>query len=574
MKETKIVQLYKDCSSVITEKTQEIHQLVMGTGNYDADVLFVGDMPDGDEEAMGIPFIGKAGVPLHYCLQVLGLKKEEVYMTHVVKYRPYRVRPTTNKVVTRSPKKEEIDFFLPYLLEEISIVRPKIIITLGILPLRAIMGDSSLKMDKEHGRVKTKYILDSPYKILPINQIDLMKVREGEEMSDLDVLRKLIEYVGIDKEEERSPLEPIIEPKKSTMNTARPAPSQKANEATMKAIIVYGGDGSPEDPTLVAIDRVSKVLSELHTNIVRLNLYKGNVDIYEFLHELEDAQAVVLATTVEWLGIGGHMQLFLDKCWKYGNKSYFENVYLFGVVISKQHFERDTYNHLIKSWELLGGIEGASICACIKRSLELETNGPFLNAIDKKTEEFYRIAHQKRTNLPTSIRSNKVLIEVPAMRKDLPPENGEEQVKPANLQILDEDYIPNYEVYIEKQQKDIEDLSNLIKGKLTQFESKKKTEPEVFKASFTPKEENLSCKIQWNIENHEEKNLFTHIQGKRLHAKPGTLENADTILFLNKDTLDKILEGKMTIQRAFLTGEIKAKGDFSVIYKLDEAFKF
>ncbi|PKM49493.1 MAG: hypothetical protein CVV02_15805 [Firmicutes bacterium HGW-Firmicutes-7] len=609
MKQAKIAEIYKECSTLITEQTQEIHQLVLGTGNFDAKVLIVGDVPTSEEEDAGLPFVGRAGKPLHDCLDALGLKEEDVYVTQVVKYRPYRINEKSGRVVTRAPKKEEIQFFLPYLQEEIGIISPKIIITLGGMPLRAIMDNNRLQINAEHGKVRTKYINNHVYKVLPFSQ-EALRQAEYEDNNDMEVLRKLVEYVHTGKEEIKE--EEKVDIKADTkvngnidikmdtkvngntdiktdtkinesahrkMDTkitispkkVKPKPIRTEQDSSkLKAIIIYGGDGYADDPTLVAIDRISNVLTELNTSIIRLDLYKDQYDIQEFFAELAEARAVVIATTVEWFGIGGHLQTFLDKCWKYGNKAYFNDAYLFGVVISKQHYERDTYNHLIKSWELLGGVEGSSICANIKKSVELETNGALLNSIDKKTEEFYRVAHQSRTVLPTSIRNNKIFIEVnnrQAIENDYSftetPMTVEDQ----------ETFIPNYEAFMEKQQKDIEDITNLFKQKLSsKVVQAAKTETELFKSAFVGSDDGVNCKIQWSINDKVSKNFVMDLKKGKLSTYFGSVTDFNTVIHLDEEILKKIMDGKMTVQRAFMTGEIKAKGDFTVIYKLDGLF--
>ncbi|PKM93562.1 MAG: hypothetical protein CVU84_15405 [Firmicutes bacterium HGW-Firmicutes-1] len=578
MKQAKIAEIYKECSTLITEQTQEIHQLVLGTGNYDAGVLIIGDVPTSEEEDAGIPFVGRAGKPLNDCLEALGIKKEDAYITHLVKYRPYKINEKTGRVVTRAPKKEEIQFFLPYLLDEIGIISPKIIVTLGAMPLRALMDDNRLQMNAEHGKVRTKYINNRVYKILPFSQNVLDRDDDEVHNEDIEVIRKLIDHARVDKEivkEEVKTTDSVytISPKK-----VKPKPIKTEQKSSkLKAIIIYGGDGYADDPTLVAIDRISNVLTELNTSIVRFDLYKDNYDIQEFFVELSEARAVVIATTVEWLGIGGYLQLFLDKCWKYGNKTYFSDVYLFGVVISKQHYERDTYNHLIKSWELLGGVEGGNICANIKKSVELETNVAMLNSIDKKTEEFYRIAHQNRPNLPTSIRNNKIFMEVSSGKEN--DYTYTETVWDNNNGIARQDYegqdtfIPNYDAFMEKQQKDIEDIANLFKQKLSTKEIQAtKTEPEIFKAAFIGGEEAVSCKIQWIINDRANKNFVMDLRNGRLSVYFGAVTDFNTIIHLDEEVLGKVMDGKMTVQRAFMTGEIKAKGDFTIVYKLDGLF--
>lgn len=554
MKKAKIEQIYKDCSSKFTELTQEIHQFILGTGNFNADVLFLGDIPTAEEEEFNMPFVGRAGKALDSCLESLGLEREDVYITHILKYRPYKVHDISGRITNRAPKQEEIEYFLPYLQEEIEIISPKIIVTLGSMPLRVIMEDDKLQISKEHGKIRTKYIGNKAYKILPFDNEPI-----NEETGV--IIKKLIEYTNEEKEEQTY----NIAPKKVT---EKPTKSE-TKSSKLKAIIIYGGDGYADDPTLVAIDRISHVLVELNTSITRIDLHKNDYEIQEFFKELSEAQAVIIGVTVEWIGIGGYLQHFLDKCWKYGNKQYFDNVYLFGVVISRQHYERDTYNHLIKSWELLGGVEGSSLLANIKKSVDLETNTDLLNAIDKKTEEFYRIINQNRTILPTSIRKNKLLVEVPG-GLELEYNNIYLEQTPENNNST----IPDYQEYIEKQQQDIADIANLIKQKVNSKENNyTKTVVDIFNSCFIPNQEAVNTTIQWMISDKENESFIMDLKSEKANIYYGITTDYNTIINLNQEALQKIIEGKITIQRAFMTGEIKVKGEFDVLYKLDGMFE-
>ena len=95
-------------------------KLVFGEGNTDRPlIMMIGEAPGGDEEKLGRPFVGKAGKNLNEFLDIVGLKREDIYISNVVKLRPVNISPKTGKPVNRPPKKDEIEFFLPFLKEEI-----------------------------------------------------------------------------------------------------------------------------------------------------------------------------------------------------------------------------------------------------------------------------------------------------------------------------------------------------------------------------------------------------------------------------------------------------------------------
>lgn len=127
-------------------------KLVFGEGTAAPLLMMIGEAPGGDEEKQGRPFVGKAGKNLSSFLEVIGLKREEIYISNVVKLRPTKASPKTGKAVNRPPSKEEIAFFLPFLEEEIHLVSPKVIVTLGNVPLKAVSGNKSITIGDVHGR--------------------------------------------------------------------------------------------------------------------------------------------------------------------------------------------------------------------------------------------------------------------------------------------------------------------------------------------------------------------------------------------------------------------------------------
>ncbi|WP_312045304.1 uracil-DNA glycosylase [Anaerotignum sp.] len=127
-------------------------KLVFGEGAQMPVLMMIGEAPGGDEEKQGRPFVGKAGKNLSSFLEVIGLEREEIYISNVVKLRPTKSSPKTGKEVNRPPSKEEIAFFLPYLMEEIQLIAPKMIVTLGNVPLKAVSGDNNVTIGEVHGK--------------------------------------------------------------------------------------------------------------------------------------------------------------------------------------------------------------------------------------------------------------------------------------------------------------------------------------------------------------------------------------------------------------------------------------
>ena len=137
--------------AVETSAYQE-HIIVFGEGAENPALMMIGEAPGGDEEKQGRPFVGKAGKNLSAFLEVVGLKREEIYISNVVKLRPTKNSPKTGKSVNRPPSAEEITFFLPFLLEEIRMISPKVVVTLGNVPLKAVTGEKKAVIGDYHGK--------------------------------------------------------------------------------------------------------------------------------------------------------------------------------------------------------------------------------------------------------------------------------------------------------------------------------------------------------------------------------------------------------------------------------------
>ena len=132
-----------EASGVTPELAAQATQLVFGDGNPEADILFIGEAPGKNEDLQGKPFVGAAGKFLNEMLDGIGLKREDIYITNIVKYRP----PSN-----RDPLPEEKEAFLPFLQQQIAIIKPKLIVTLGRHSMDVLLP--GLKISQIHGQPK------------------------------------------------------------------------------------------------------------------------------------------------------------------------------------------------------------------------------------------------------------------------------------------------------------------------------------------------------------------------------------------------------------------------------------
>lgn len=133
-------------------ETYPENKLVFGEGETKPRLMMIGEAPGGDEERLGRPFVGKAGKNLSSFLETVGLQREEIYITNVVKLRPTKINPKSGRTVNRPPSASEVEFFLPYLKEEIKLIAPEWIVTLGSVPLRAVTGEKQAVIGDYHGK--------------------------------------------------------------------------------------------------------------------------------------------------------------------------------------------------------------------------------------------------------------------------------------------------------------------------------------------------------------------------------------------------------------------------------------
>lgn len=129
--------------NICPDLAKQATNLVMGDGNPDADIVFIGEAPGKSEDLQGLPFVGASGKFLSEMLASVGLERKDVYITNIVKYRPPN---------NRDPLPEEKKAFLPYLQRQLEVIGPKVVVTLGRHSTNCFLLD--LQISKSHGEPK------------------------------------------------------------------------------------------------------------------------------------------------------------------------------------------------------------------------------------------------------------------------------------------------------------------------------------------------------------------------------------------------------------------------------------
>ena len=143
--------------NVCPELAAQATQLVMGAGNSNADIVLIGEAPGKKEDEQGLPFVGASGKFLNEMLASAGMNREDVYITNIVKYHPPN---------NRDPSTEEKKAFWPYLLKQLQIIEPKIVVTLGRHSMEYFLPGQHIS--KIHGQPKLIQFDDHKIVIVPL----------------------------------------------------------------------------------------------------------------------------------------------------------------------------------------------------------------------------------------------------------------------------------------------------------------------------------------------------------------------------------------------------------------------
>ena len=165
-------------------------KMVFSDGNFNSQIMIVGEGPGEKEDEIGKPFVGDAGNLLNKMLSAINIKRESVYITNVVNYRPPN---------NRKPSPAEINRYSTYLREHILIINPKILIIMVSTAMEALVGNN-IKISKERGKWKEIIIKDKTYaSIITFHPAYLLRQADQKKYSwsDLKEIRKKIDELNI-----------------------------------------------------------------------------------------------------------------------------------------------------------------------------------------------------------------------------------------------------------------------------------------------------------------------------------------------------------------------------------------
>lgn len=328
----------------------------------------------------------------------------------------------------------------------------------------------------------------------------------------------------------------------------------------MKVNIYYGGRGLIDDPAIFVMNKLITVLDELNVKVEKYNLYELKNTITTLPQTFKDADGVILATTVEWFGIGGFMHSFLDACWLYGDKDRISQIYMFPVVMAKAYGEKEAELSLINAWDMLGGKSMQGLTAYVDENSAFEFNPDYVDIIEKYAEGVYRTISQKKKSLPSS--NNGIRQQILKETITLTPQESER----LSTFAADDDFVAT-------QKRDIEELSSLFREMLNDQESGGDDYyANVLTRAYVQHNDFTGSYLL--IISDKGRNVLININKGDLKISIVNQQEADVIGKLSRSVFDNICAGRMTFQRAFMSGEMTAKGNFKTLKMLDELFVF
>lgn len=167
--------------------------LVMGDGNVNADIVFIGEAPGKKEDEQGLPFVGAAGKFLNEMLASIGLDRQDIYITNIVKYRPPN---------NRDPLPDEKKAFWPFLIRQLDVIEPKIVVTLGRHSMEHFLPDK--KISQIHGEPKRVQFGERKLVIVPLYHPAAALYNGGMRETLLDDFTRIPKIMQLIKEDKKS----------------------------------------------------------------------------------------------------------------------------------------------------------------------------------------------------------------------------------------------------------------------------------------------------------------------------------------------------------------------------------
>ncbi len=159
MRRSQLVEVFREAQTCVKCPLSESRtQVVFGAGNADADLMFVGEAPGAEEDRQGLPFVGRSGALLTSLLENAGISREDVFIANTLKCRPPE---------NRDPTAIEIETCQPWLFEQIRLIEPRVVATLGNFATKLLSGNQT-GITRVHGKPQVKQLGARTVFLLPL----------------------------------------------------------------------------------------------------------------------------------------------------------------------------------------------------------------------------------------------------------------------------------------------------------------------------------------------------------------------------------------------------------------------
>ena len=346
----------------------------------------------------------------------------------------------------------------------------------------------------------------------------------------------------------------------------------------MKVVILQAGK---EDQALQELlVKIKEVLEELQVEVkfIKINQvpyydgYNGH-EIKDILKDIDQATGVIMTSRVELLSISGSLCTFFEHCSIYKGDTLFQKP-LFSLTASDWRGEREAAEYMLHAWSILGGSEFGKLG--IYTPAYEEDKEDILANVERMTEGFYRMMKQDRAPVQSSdyasfITSNEVGF-APILEKSLAKE-AEKYSETAPHQRKS------------TQEKDIEDLANFFKNQLSQEESQQSfvpapqvkinkqlisNLPHYFQGQHAT---NFNVVIQYHVLSEEPFSGYLTIKNGDCIFEEGVSSESEIEISASEEVFREVFSKKVTSQKAFMLGQLKVRGNFMLLPRLDQMFK-
>lgn len=170
-------------------KEFEKEEIVLGEGCITSPLVIIGEAPGKDEVKQGKPFVGAAGKNLNEFINLLGIEREAMFITNAIKYRLGKINPKTQRLINRPATSQDIRNNQKWLHNEIGLLQPQIIVTLGNVPLKAITDNFKVTIGDMHGKLHDCTISGDKFRLFPLyHPASIIYNRTLKEIYNQDIL--------------------------------------------------------------------------------------------------------------------------------------------------------------------------------------------------------------------------------------------------------------------------------------------------------------------------------------------------------------------------------------------------